>query len=112
VGVGAAAPDGPRCSFCGKLQTDVRKLIDGPSTTICNECVDVCNDILATEAAAATYTPYADPYSGAPAEEALVCLICGGQIPPADVVAIPARGAMCRACAGPVRAAINRVMGS
>ena len=34
------------CSFCGKSQHDVRKLIAGPSVYICDECVDVCNDII------------------------------------------------------------------
>ena len=35
------------CSFCGKSQKEVEKLIAGPSVYICNECVDLCNDILA-----------------------------------------------------------------
>ena len=34
------------CSFCGRSQQDVRKLIAGPSMFICNACVDLCNDIL------------------------------------------------------------------
>ena len=37
------------CSFCGKSQSKVKKLIAGPNTYICNECVDVCNDILDVE---------------------------------------------------------------
>ncbi len=35
-----------RCSFCNKDQNDVRKLIAGPTVFICDECVDVCNDII------------------------------------------------------------------
>ena len=31
------------CSFCGKVQDEVKKLIAGPSVYICNECVDLCN---------------------------------------------------------------------
>lgn len=38
-----------RCSFCGKSQREVQKLIAGPSVFICNECVDICQDILAEE---------------------------------------------------------------
>ena len=39
-----------KCSFCGKSQQEVRKLIAGPSYVfICNECVDLCNDILKDE---------------------------------------------------------------
>ncbi|USO02339.1 MAG: ATP-dependent Clp protease ATP-binding subunit ClpX [Alphaproteobacteria bacterium] len=37
------------CSFCGKSQNEVRKLIAGPAVFICNECVDLCNDIVHEE---------------------------------------------------------------
>ena len=37
------------CSFCGKSQHEVRKLIAGPSVFICDECVDLCNDIIQEE---------------------------------------------------------------
>ncbi|MFM9413084.1 ATP-dependent Clp protease ATP-binding subunit ClpX [Peptococcus simiae] len=37
------------CSFCGKPQDAVKKLIAGPGVFICNECVDLCNDILSNE---------------------------------------------------------------
>jgi hypothetical protein len=59
------APDGPalsaagtiglepnntlHCSFCGKSQHDVRKLIAGPTVFICDECVELCNDIIENE---------------------------------------------------------------
>jgi len=39
-----------RCSFCGKSQDEVRKLIAGPDVHICDECVDLCNDIIFGEA--------------------------------------------------------------
>jgi ATP-dependent Clp protease ATP-binding subunit ClpX len=38
-----------RCSFCGKSQHEVRKLIAGPTVYICNECVEVCLDIIAED---------------------------------------------------------------
>ena len=41
------------CSFCGKSQHEVRKLIAGPSVFICDECVDLCNDIIREEVAEA-----------------------------------------------------------
>lgn len=41
------------CSFCGKSQHEVRKLIAGPSVFICDECVDLCNDIIREEIAEA-----------------------------------------------------------
>ncbi|MBN4054286.1 ATP-dependent Clp protease ATP-binding subunit ClpX [Nitrospira defluvii] len=38
-----------RCSFCGKNRDEVKKLIAGPTVYICDECVDLCNDIIAEE---------------------------------------------------------------
>ena len=40
------------CSFCGKSQHEVKKLIAGPSVFICDECIDLCNDIIRDEQAA------------------------------------------------------------
>src|SRR5512138_2495484 len=42
------------CSFCGKSQHEVRKLIAGPSVFICDECIDLCNDIIREEASTET----------------------------------------------------------
>jgi ATP-dependent Clp protease ATP-binding subunit ClpX len=44
------------CSFCGKSQHEVRKLIAGPSVFICDECIDLCNDIIREEATTDTGT--------------------------------------------------------
>ena len=38
------------CSFCGKSQHEVRKLIAGPSVFVCDECVELCNEIIREEA--------------------------------------------------------------
>src|SRR5881227_4197688 len=38
-----------RCSFCNKSQRDVKKLIAGPTVYICDECVDICLDIIAED---------------------------------------------------------------
>jgi hypothetical protein len=44
-----------RCSFCGKSQNEVKKLIGGPKGVfICNECIDICNEIIADYQQAAT----------------------------------------------------------
>jgi ATP-dependent Clp protease ATP-binding subunit ClpX len=42
-------PTNLSCSFCGKSQKEVRKLIAGPTVYICDECIDLCNDIIAEE---------------------------------------------------------------
>jgi ATP-dependent Clp protease ATP-binding subunit ClpX len=52
------------CSFCGKSQHEVKKLIAGPSVFICDECIELCNDIIRDEA------PAADP-AGKPSREDL-----------------------------------------
>jgi hypothetical protein len=43
------APNRLKCSFCGKISEQVKKLIAGPGVYICNECVDLCNEILEEE---------------------------------------------------------------
>jgi hypothetical protein len=40
----------PRCSFCGKTQDDVYTLVAGPKVYICDECIDLCNDIVFSRA--------------------------------------------------------------
>jgi ATP-dependent Clp protease ATP-binding subunit ClpX len=51
------------CSFCGKSQHEVRKLIAGPSVFICDECIELCNDIIRDEAQA---EPTASTRTGLP----------------------------------------------
>ena len=38
-----------RCSFCGKTQDEVKKIIAGPTVYICDECIELCNDIMEEE---------------------------------------------------------------
>jgi len=45
------------CSFCGKSQREVKKLIAGPSVYICDECIALCNDIIAEEVDKGEGTP-------------------------------------------------------
>ena len=47
---GSANRQGPRCSFCGKSQSMVERLVAGPNVYICNECIDLCNEIMRDEA--------------------------------------------------------------
>ena len=44
------------CSFCGKSQHEVKKLIAGPSVFICDECIELCNDIIRDEVPAEAAT--------------------------------------------------------
>jgi hypothetical protein len=50
----AAAEEALRCSFCGKSRHDVARLVAGPGVYICNECVDLCDQIIAKELARRT----------------------------------------------------------
>ena len=45
----ASKDSGLHCSFCGKSQKEVKKLIAGPNVYICDECIQLCNDIIAEE---------------------------------------------------------------
>ena len=49
-----------KCSFCGKSQKQVKKLIAGPGVYICDECIDLCNDIIAEELAETTELSFED----------------------------------------------------
>ena len=89
-----------RCSFCSKTQHDVRKLIAGPAVYICEECVDLCNDILAeefrekpkidTKASAQTDQSPSVPLQG--------CLLCRLPKETEELIYIPDRGAICDVC--------------
>jgi hypothetical protein len=54
------------CSFCGKNQDQVRKLIAGPTVYICDECIDLCNDIIEEETYPETVVDSADTTSVGP----------------------------------------------
>jgi ATP-dependent Clp protease ATP-binding subunit ClpX len=56
------------CSFCGKSQHEVKKLIAGPSVFICDECVDLCNDIIKEEVQSLTDIKSADKSLPSPQE--------------------------------------------
>ena len=45
-----------RCSFCGKAQTEVKTLVSGPGVFICDECVQLCQEIIAKEVATVVST--------------------------------------------------------
>lgn len=65
-----------RCSFCGKAQTEVKTLVAGPGVFICDECVQLCQSIIAKKAA--TLSPQGMPSSllpdNAPTENLLKTL--------------------------------------
>jgi hypothetical protein len=110
-----------RCSFCHKAQHEVRKLIAGPTVFICDECVDVCNDIIKddermkAEAAATEQlgAAMADPNASggrrlvtcAPNSTAIGCSMCRMPTPVDDLLPIEQRGVICPGCLGAIEAA-------
>ena len=95
-----------RCSFCEKSQADVRKLIAGPAVFICDECVSVCQDIIADDVTRATTVYEVKTPELLPKTSLTVrCALCGMMTPLNDVVPIRNRGVLCLGCAGEVEAA-------
>jgi hypothetical protein len=97
-----------RCSFCNKHQDQVRKLIAGPAVFICDECVEVCNDILGGEADAAETPTALTADSHVPAL-AIACSLCTRHISWAQALPVTDRGVLCPECVAEVQAAVDRV---
>ncbi len=57
---GGGGGDLLKCSFCGKSQKQVKKLIAGPGVYICDECIDLCNEIIEEELATTAETPFSE----------------------------------------------------
>lgn len=100
-----------RCSFCSKSQDNVRKLIAGPSVNICDECVDICAEIMRDEGQFAAPPQVED---GALAKDApqvglsgpaVRCALCRMPTPIEDRLLIPNRGVLCPGCIGEIEAA-------
>jgi ClpX C4-type zinc finger protein len=109
-----------RCSFCQKTADQVRKLIAGPAVFICNECVDVCNQIIAddkrmtarlkaeAEVSARVESGNASrqvsdiPVSG----DAIRCSLCGMPTLLEDGTAVPNRAWLCPGCVDAIQASI------
>lgn len=87
------------CSFCGRDQSAVRILVVGPLVDICDECVDICSEII-SEKVSSGETAVASPPS-----PTFTCGLCGQPTPSIHGVAIPDRGAVCVACFDAVVAA-------
>jgi hypothetical protein len=100
------------CSFCKKSQQDVKKLIAGPNVYICDECVDICNHVLAENILLedAGKEPGNSERAAAHAPIQLAagrCSLCHCQFPTNQLVLVPERGAVCPACGDAVRAVLD-----
>ncbi len=90
-----------RCSFCSKSQRDVAKLIAGPSVYLCNECLEICNQILAEDQVlepGAGAGSEAVSILDAPLDVPIRCSLCQMHWPRESCVAFPDRGWLCLGC--------------
>jgi len=90
------------CSFCGKSQDEVRKLIAGPTVYICDECIDLCNDIIAEEVEQEAQEGPAS--SVASLNTPTWCGVCHLPKSAEEVVAVSELGFFCRRCIDMIRA--------
>jgi hypothetical protein len=79
------------CSFCGKNQQEVRKVIAGPSVHICNECVNLCDEILVKENAK-------EAESAVQSTEERLCGICMEPRETDELIFLPHAAYMCAGC--------------
>jgi hypothetical protein len=92
-----------RCSFCNKSQRDVSKLVAGPAVQICNECVEICVDVLEEDGilepglktAPDSVPSVAEPRS---ALAPVYCVLCQMLTPVEHAVLFPERGWLCSPC--------------
>lgn len=92
-----------RCSFCDKPQNEVRKLIAGPAAFICDECVAICVEIVASDG-----RPDAETLRRALPENKTSCGVCGKPTSLADGLPIERGGVLCGECADSVEDALAR----
>jgi hypothetical protein len=86
------------CSFCNNPQSAVRQLIAGPSAFICNECVAICDGIIAQNATSSGERPHATG-------EVSICPVCKRGSARDDCIVVPTLGPVCLQCVDRVKAA-------
>jgi NAD-dependent SIR2 family protein deacetylase len=86
-----------RCSFCNKSQRDVRLLIAGPNVYVCDDCVDICREIIAEK----------EEKIQPPDPGTLRCAICRSWSPADLVLVLGTGGNLCPACRGVVEEALT-----
>ncbi len=91
------------CSFCGKSQDLVRKLIAGPNCSICDECVGICTDIISDDRPADPESASAQAGLESSPELTARCSLCRLPAAVEELVPVIGRGALCRPCLAAVQ---------
>jgi hypothetical protein len=103
---GAAEQDARlHCSFCDKSQEQVRKLVAGPKSHICDECIEICVDIITDDRIADT--PHAQEAKIHGDDTPVLtarCSLCRRPVVTQDLVAVISRGSVCVSCIAAVQA--------
>ena len=101
---GEPTPENEKCcSFCSKTVDEVRKLITGPQVSICDECVDLCNDIIAEDSSATEGATVETRTTTFP----VICVVCRLAAEPLGYIEVPSRGVLCNACVEVIRIALD-----
>jgi hypothetical protein len=93
------------CSFCDKSQEQVRKLVAGPKSHICDERIGICVDILSDDRIADT--PHAPHAKGVRDDGPILtarCSLCRRPVVTQDLLAVIGRGSVCVSCIAAVQA--------
>jgi hypothetical protein len=99
IGRGKAGPGATlKCSFCGKNQKQIRKLIAGPGVFICNECIAKADQVIATGEVAATPLSATRPASEDKDAASVKCSFCSKRRHQVSGLATAARVAICSEC--------------
>ena len=99
------------CSFCGKGQNEVRRLIAGPSVHICDECVKLCSGIVAAEADPADAKSIASA-ARAKSKEDRLCGICMEPRETDELIFLPHAAYMCAGCLEELQLVRDKQQGS
>ena len=108
---GANVSDILRCSFCNKTQDDVRQLIAGPVAFICDECVEVCVEVIANsrieerDAGSAPDEKWSK-MAGQLRTDHAACSLCSKRQLPEQLLSISSRGWLCGDCSDAVEDAL------
>ena len=97
-----------RCSFCGKSANEVRKLIARPTVSICDQCVEVCNDLIAEDQKSSGTPEDSALQNAAGGGHVVECSLCHMPMEVTDGLPVHNRGLVCVGCIGEVQAAIAR----
>lgn len=92
-----------RCSFCNKDQHDVRKLIAGPTVFICDECVQVCADIIADDTIGPAVAEQLAAHDISSWSPTVACTLCRMPVVLEEALQVEGRALLCPPCVSAIQ---------